>query len=198
MSPADVSPTGVDQVFVPSNGVITLNLNQIPAEKTRLKGFSTNRYQTSHGKSRVSGLKKAVFRVSCLVFRENLGIRAGLRRAPGNGLVSGLVKTCKAVARAALSSPAGAPPTGADAVFVPCNGVITLNLNRPPAEKERLKGFSTNRYQTRHGNGRVSGLKKAVFRVSCLVFRENLEGRDAGCERERQGRDVIPPTLRSS
>ena len=64
MSPADVSPTGVDQVFVPSNGVITLNPEQISAEKTRLKGFSTNRYQTSHGKSRVSGLKKAVSRVS--------------------------------------------------------------------------------------------------------------------------------------
>ena len=82
LSPAGASPTGVDQVFVPSNGVITLNLNQIPAEKTRLKGFSTNRFQTSHGKGRFSCLKKAVSRDSCLVFRENLGIRAGLRRAP--------------------------------------------------------------------------------------------------------------------
>ena len=55
LSPAGASPTGVDEVFGPSNGVITVNLEQIPAEKTRLKGFSTNRYQTSHG--------KAVFRV---------------------------------------------------------------------------------------------------------------------------------------
>ena len=41
--------------------------------------------------------KKAVIRVSCFVFRENLGIRAGLRRAPGNGLVSCLVKTLAAL-----------------------------------------------------------------------------------------------------
>ena len=77
-----------------------------------------------------------MIRVSCLVFRENLGICAGLRRALGNGLVSGLVKTCKAVARAALSSPADASPTGTDEVFVPSNGVITLNLNRPPTKKK--------------------------------------------------------------
>ena len=54
------------------------------------EGFSTNRHQTSHGKS-----IKAVIRVSCLVFRENLGIRAGPegtpRRAPGYSCVSGLV-----------------------------------------------------------------------------------------------------------
>ena len=84
---------GVDEVFVPSNGVITLNLEQIPAEKTRLKGFSTNRHQTSHGKSIKAVIrKKAVIRVSCFVIRENLGIRAGPegtpRRAPGNRRVS--------------------------------------------------------------------------------------------------------------
>ena len=44
--------------------------------KKRLKGFST---------------KKAVIRVSCLVFRENLGIRAGSRRATGYSRVSGFV-----------------------------------------------------------------------------------------------------------
>ena len=48
---AGASPTGVDEDFVPSNGVITLNPQHIPAEKTRLKGFSTNRYQASHGKA---------------------------------------------------------------------------------------------------------------------------------------------------
>ena len=80
--------------------------------------------------------KKAVILVSCFVFRENLGIRAGLRRAPGNGLVSCLVKTLAALARAALLSPAGASPTGVDEIFVPSNGVITLNLNQPPTEKK--------------------------------------------------------------
>ena len=53
--PPDLSPTGADGVFVPNNGVITLSLNRIPAEKTRLKGFSTNEHHRSHG--------KAVFRV---------------------------------------------------------------------------------------------------------------------------------------
>ena len=57
----------MDEVFVPSNGVITVNLDHIPAEKTRLKGFSTNRYQTSHGKGRVSSLEKG--RDSCFVIR---------------------------------------------------------------------------------------------------------------------------------
>ena len=53
-------------------------------------------------------------RDSCLVIRE---------------------KPWRAVARAALLSPAGAAPTGADEVFAPSNGVITLNLNRLPAKK---------------------------------------------------------------
>ena len=89
------------------------------------------------------------------MFRENLGTRAGLRRAPGNGLGSCLVKTLTAVARAALLSPAGASPTGADEVFVPSNGVITFNLNQPTTEK-RLKGFSTNVHDLRQ-------MKKAVI-----------------------------------
>ena len=99
LSPASASPTGADGVFVPHNGVITLNPEHIPAEKTRLKGFSTNEHHTSHGKGRVSGLQKAVI-------RENLGIRAGLRGATGNGLVSCFVKTLKAVARAAAAGTA--------------------------------------------------------------------------------------------
>ena len=33
LSPPDLAPTGADGVFVPSNGVITLNLNQLAAEK---------------------------------------------------------------------------------------------------------------------------------------------------------------------
>ena len=33
LSPPDLAPTGADGVFVPNNGVITLNLNQLPTEK---------------------------------------------------------------------------------------------------------------------------------------------------------------------
>ena len=72
MSPPDLSPTGADEFFVPNNGVITFNLNQHPTE-TKTEGLQ---YQ------------KAVIRVSCFVFRENLGIRAGLRRAPDYRRVS--------------------------------------------------------------------------------------------------------------
>ena len=71
--------------------------------------------------------------------------------------VSCLVKTLKAVARAALSFPAGAPPTGTDEVFVPSNGVITLNLNRLPAKK-KTEGLQ---YQQVPNEPR----EKAVFRV---------------------------------
>ena len=53
---------GADEVFVPSNGVITVNPEQIPAEKARLKGFSTNGHHTSHGKG---GKSRVSF--SCLV-----------------------------------------------------------------------------------------------------------------------------------
>ena len=38
--------------------------------------------------------------------------------------------------RAALVSPPDLAPTSADGVFVPNNGVITLNINRPPTEKK--------------------------------------------------------------
>ena len=38
--------------------------------------------------------------------------------------------------RAALLSPPDFAPTGADGFFVPHNGVITLNINRLPAEKK--------------------------------------------------------------
>ena len=96
------------------------------------------------------------------MFRENLGIRAGLRRAPGNGLGSCLVKTLAALARAVLLSLAGTSPTGVDEIFVPSNGVITLNLNRPPAKKK------------------TEGLQYTKGRDSCFVSRENLEGRGPG------------------
>ena len=68
--------------------------------------------------------------------------------------------------RAALLSPVGTSPTGVDEVFVLNNDVITLNLNRPPDRKKRLKGFST---------------PKAVIRVSCLVFREKPLVAACGC-----------------
>ena len=38
--------------------------------------------------------------------------------------------------RAAPLSPPDLTPTGADGVFVSHNGVITLNINRPPTEKK--------------------------------------------------------------
>ena len=38
--------------------------------------------------------------------------------------------------RAALLSPPDLAPTSADGVFVLDNGVITFNLNRPPAKKK--------------------------------------------------------------
>ena len=81
MSPPDLAPTSADRVFVPNNGVITLNLNRPPTEK-KTEGLQYQQVPNEPRKSRVSGLKKAVFRVSCLVFRESLGIRAGLRLAP--------------------------------------------------------------------------------------------------------------------
>ena len=80
-SPPDLDPTGADGVFVPHNDVITLNLNRPPTEK-KTEGLQYQQVPSEPRKSRVSGLKKAVFRVWCLVFRENLGIRAGLRLAP--------------------------------------------------------------------------------------------------------------------
>ena len=84
LPPPDLAPTGADGVFVPHNGVITFNLNRPPAEKKTegLQYQEATIRQNRGSKSRVSGLKKAVFRVSCLVIRENLGIRAGLRLAP--------------------------------------------------------------------------------------------------------------------
>ena len=81
VSPPDLDPTGADGVFVLSNGVITLNLNRFPTKK-KTEGLQYQRAPYEPRKSRVSGQKKAVFRVSCLVIRENLGIRAGLLIAP--------------------------------------------------------------------------------------------------------------------
>ena len=67
-----------------------------------------------------------------------------------------------AAARAALLSPPDLSPTGADGVFVPDNRVITFNLNRLPAEKK------------------TEGLQHQKGSDSCLVSRENLEGRGPG------------------
>ena len=76
--------------------------------------------------------------------------------------------------RAALLSPAGTSPTGVDEVFVLNNDVITLNLNRLPTKK-KTEGLQYQQVPNEPRKGRVSGLKKAVIRVSCLVIRENLE-----------------------
>ena len=66
-----------------------------PGRKKKTEGLQYQRVPNEPRKGRVSGREKAVSRDSCLVFRENLGIRAGLRIAPGNGLVSCLVKNLK-------------------------------------------------------------------------------------------------------
>ena len=81
-SPPGMSPTGADEVFVPSNGVITLNLNRLPTKK-KTEGLQYQQVPSEPRKRPCFGSEKAVFRVSGLVFRENLGIRAGLRRALG-------------------------------------------------------------------------------------------------------------------
>ena len=60
--------------------------------------------------------------------------------------------------RAALLSPPELAPTSADGVFVPHNGVITFNLNRPPTEKK------TEGLQYQEALFRTSCLKKAVIR----------------------------------
>ena len=62
-------------------------------------------------------------RVSCFVNNSEFALACAARQA-------------KAVAWAALLSPAGTSPAGVDGVFVPSNGVITLNLNRFPSEKK--------------------------------------------------------------
>ncbi len=73
--------------------------------------------------------------------------------------------------RAALPSPPDLPLTGADEVFVPSNGVITLNLNRLPTEK-KTEGLQYQQVPNEPRKSRVSGLKKAVFQVSCFVIRK--------------------------
>ena len=70
--------------------------------------------------------------------------------------------------RAALLSPPDLSPTGADGFFVPHNGVITLNLTRPLTEK-KTEGLQYQQVPNEPRKGRVSGLKKAVIRVSCFV-----------------------------
>ena len=72
------------------------------------------------------------------------------------------------------SSDRAACAAGADCVFVPDNGVITFNLNRLPGQKK------TEALQYQRALFRTWWLKKAVIRVSCFVFRENLTGRGSG------------------
>ena len=64
--------------------------------------------------------------------------------------------------RAALLSPPDLSPTSADGFFVPNNGVITLNLNRPPAEK-KTEGLQYQQVPNEPRKSRVSGLKKPCF-----------------------------------
>ena len=111
--------------------------------------------------------QKAVIRDSCLVFRENpKGPVAGAEGAR-TAARGARCRPCRAIAapwRATtrekeatgrlFPSPADLSPTGVDEVFVPSNGVITLNLNRLPAEKK------TEKLQYQKG------------RDSCLVIRE--------------------------
>ena len=91
--------------------------------------------------------------------------------------------------RAALLSPPDLSPAGADGFFVPNNGDITFNLNRPPTEK-KTEGLQYQRAPYEPRKSRVSGLKKSRFscfvsRVSCktvgrgwrLLYRETPAGR---------------------
>ena len=75
--------------------------------------------------------------------------------------------------RAALLSPPDLSPTGADEVFVPNNGVITFNVNRPPTEK-KTEGLYKSRVScfvktSELGLACASRQAKAVSRVSGLV-----------------------------
>ena len=99
--------------------------------------------------------KKAVFRVSDFVNNSEFAPACASRQA-------------KAVAWAALLSPAGVSPTGADEVFVPSNGVITLNLDQIPTEKK------TEGLQYQEALFRTSCRKKAVFRDSCKTVGRGL------------------------
>ena len=50
LSPPDLAPTGADGVFVPNNGIITLNLNQLPTEKkTEGLQYQEATIRQSHG-----------------------------------------------------------------------------------------------------------------------------------------------------
>ena len=179
-SPPDLSPTGADGVFVPNNGVITLNLNQLPTKK-KTEGLQYQQVPSEPRKSRVSGLKKAVFRVSCLVFRENLGIRAGLRLAPGNGRVSGLGSR-KYLKSRGLGGFVVSSRRVLDGRGLGFRSQQRRHHSQPRAHsgrKNKTEGLQYQQVPNEPRKGRVSGLKKAVFRkkavirVSCLVIREN-------------------------
>ena len=79
-SPPDLAPTGADGVFVLSNGVITLNINRLPAKK-KTEGLQYQQVPNEPRKRRVSGLKKAVFRAKPLA--AAWGCSAGKRRRAG-------------------------------------------------------------------------------------------------------------------
>ena len=132
------SPTGADGVFVPDNGVITFNLNRLPGQK------KTEALQYQRALFRTSCLKKAVIRVSCLVFRENL---AG--RGTGGPVVS----------RRRV-------PDGCGWGFRSRQRRHHFQPKPPlPAKKK------TEALQYQRALFRTSCRKKAVIRVSCLVFR---------------------------
>ena len=90
--------------------------------------------------------------------------------------------------RTALPSPPDLAPTSADGVFVPSNGIITLNINRPPTEK-KTEGLQYQQVPSEPRKSRVSGRGKAVIRVSGLVFREKHKGRDS-CLVIRKGLEI--------
>ena len=78
--------------------------------------------------------------------------------------------------RAALVSPPDLSPTSADECFVPHNGVITLNINRPPTEK-KTEALQYQEATIRHN--RVSGfvLKGRGSDGSSLATRLGPDGR---------------------
>ncbi|MDE0294215.1 MAG: hypothetical protein OXI93_08495, partial [Bryobacterales bacterium] len=52
-----------------------------PGNSGQFRAIVSKEARRGLGKGLKKGREKAVIRISCLVFRENLGIRAGLRRA---------------------------------------------------------------------------------------------------------------------
>ena len=77
-------------------------------------------------------------RVSCLVKTSEFALACAARQAIAVSRVSGLMfrENLKGRGSGGSSVPTRLVPDGRGWDFVPNNGVITFNLNRPPTEKK--------------------------------------------------------------